>query len=220
MTIRILIADDHGVLRAGLRALLKAETDLEVVGEAGDGRDALRLAEQLHPDIVLMDLSMPAIGGIEATRRLRETQPDTHVLILTVHEDESLLREAIRAGASGYVVKRAAEAELMNAIRAVYQGDMYIHPAITRALMKDLSPQSTVNDQEAESLTERENDVLRLLARGYTNRQIGDTLGISVRTVEGHRSNLMGKLGLHSRVELVDYAERQGLLDMGKQKPG
>jgi len=216
MKIRIIIADDHGVIRAGLRALLNTENDMQVVAEAADGRDALRLAEQCKPDIVLMDLSMPGIGGIDATRRLKETLPAIRVFILTVHEDEGLLREAIRAGAAGYVVKRAAEAELMNAIRAVYRGDMYIHPAITRALIKDLSPQPATNGQETETLTERENDVLRLLARGYTNKQIGESLGISTRTVEGHRSNLMGKLDLHSRVELVEYAEQHGLLETGK----
>ncbi len=216
MPIRILIADDHTVIRAGLRTILKAESDLEVVGEAADGREALRLASKLRPDVVLMDISMPtpAGGGIETTRRLRDSLPETRVLILTVHEDEGLLREAIRAGAAGYIVKRAAESELVNAIQAVWRGDMYVHPAMTRALLKDLVVQPTSNKRgSAESLTPREIEILRLLSKGYTNRQIADALNVSVRTVEGHRANLMSKLELHSRVELTSYAEEHGLLE-------
>ncbi len=141
MTIRILIVDDHSVIRTGLRTILKAQADLEVVGEAADGHEAIQLARELHPDVVLTDISMPgpAGGGIEVTRRLREMLPHITVLILTVHEDETLLREAIRVGASGYVIKRAAESELVNAIQAVARGEMYIHPAMTRALLKDLA---------------------------------------------------------------------------------
>ena len=216
MAIRILIADDHAVIRAGLRTILKAEPDLEVVGEAADGREALRLAGELRPDIILMDISMPvpAGGGIETTRRLRDSLPDARVLILTVHEDEGLLQEAIRAGAAGYIVKRAAEAELVSAIRAVWRGDMYVHPAMTRILLRDLAVQPTLNKQGSpESLTPREIDILRLLAKGHTNRQIADALHLSVRTVEGHRANLMSKLELHSRVELTSFAEEHNLLD-------
>lgn len=212
MTIRILIADDHGVIRAGLRAVLRAELDLEVIGEAADGNEALRLACELHPDIVLLDVSMPDMGGIEAASRLREKLPEVRTLILTVHEDESLLREAIRAGASGYIIKRGAESEVINAIHVVSRGDMYVHPALTRALLKDLSPAPAAHSDAAEPLTPREIDVLRLIAKGHTSRQIAQVLNISVRTVEGHRANLTGKLGLHSRVELVTYAEERGLL--------
>ena len=216
MPIRILIVDDHAVIRAGLRTILKAEPDLQVVGEAADGREALRLAGELRPDVVLMDISMPtpAGGGIETTRRLRDSLPDARVLILTVHEDEGLLQEAIRAGAVGYIVKRAAEAELVGAIRAVWRGDMYVHPAMTRVLLKDLAaPPALSRPSSPEPLTPREIEILRLLAKGYTNRQIADTLKVSVRTVEGHRANLMSKLGLHSRVELTSFAEEHGLLD-------
>ena len=213
MSIRILIADDHGVLRAGLRALLSAEPELEVVDEASNGNEALSLANQLQPDLVLLDISMPDLGGIEATRRLKEMLPNVRVLILTVHEDEGLLQEAIQAGASGYIVKRAVESELVDAIRAVWRGDLYIHPAMTRALLKEISPsQSSNNEAPVESLTPRETDVLRLIAQGYTNRQMADMLSISVRTVESHRSNLMGKLDLHSRVELVRYAKENNLI--------
>jgi len=213
MSIRILIADDHGVLRAGLRSLLSAESELEVVDEASSGSEALILAGELQPDLILLDISMSDLGGIEVTRRLKEMLPNVRVLILTVHEDESLLQEAIQAGASGYIVKRAVESELIDAIRAVWRGDLYIHPAMTRALLKEMSPsRSSNNEAPVESLTPRETDVLRLIAQGYTNRQMADMLSISVRTVESHRSNLMGKLDLHSRVELVRYAKENHLI--------
>ena len=213
MATRILIADDHGVLRGGLRNLLSPESDLDVVGEAEDGAQAVQLARQLRPDLILMDISMPNLGGIEALKQLGEVLPDTKVLMLTVHEDESLLRKAIQAGASGYVVKRAAESELINAIRTVIKGDIYIHPAMTRALLKGFAPARVTKNLSAHTLTQRELEVLRLIARGYTNVQIAERLSISARTVEGHRANLMSKLDLHSRMELVEYAEQHGFLD-------
>lgn len=216
MAIRILIADDHGVLRAGLRALLNTEPDLEVVGEAADGNEALRLTSELQPDIVLMDISMPDCGGIEATRWLMELQPDVRVLILTVHEDKGLLREAVRAGAAGYILKRAVESELINAIRAVSRGDLYVHPAVTRALLSEVTSMPTANQMAIETLTPREVEVLRLIVTGHTNRQIADILTLSVRTVESHRANLMDKLNLHSRVELVRYAAKHGLFELGE----
>ncbi len=215
MTIRILIADDHSVIRAGLRTILSAQPDLEIVGEAADGHEALRLANELRPDIVLTDLSMPGPvgGGIAVTRRLKETLPAIRVLILTVHEDESLLREAIHAGAAGYIVKRAAETELISAIEAACRGDLYVHPSMTRALFKDLAAPPVSKPMPIEMLTPRELDVLRLLAKGYTNRQIADVLCLSMRTVEGHRASLMTKLNVHSRVELTSFAEEHGLLE-------
>jgi two-component system response regulator NreC len=216
MVIRILIADDHGVLRAGLRALLKAEPKLEVVGEAADGAEALRLASALQPDIVLMDISMPDCGGIEATRRLRGLLPDVRVLILTVHDDKSMVQEAIQAGAAGYILKRAAESELVNAIQAVSRGDMYVHLPMTRALQAEAAAMPASDQVGAETLTPREIEVLRLIARGHTNRQIAGLLTLSVRTVESHRANLMDKLDLHSRVELVRYAAQHGLLEIGE----
>jgi len=213
MPIQILIADDHGVLRAGLRTLLNAEPNLEVIGEASDGNDVLRLASELHPDIVLLDISMPGPGGIEVTRRLKEALPELRVLILTAHEDESLLREAVQAGAAGYIIKRAVESELINAIHSVWRGDLYVHPAMTRALLKETSLFPSMPEPSVESLTPREIEVLRLIAKGYTNGQIAKELSLSVRTVESHRANLMGKLELRSRVELVRYAMEHGLFE-------
>jgi two-component system response regulator NreC len=212
MPIRILIADDHGVLRAGLRALLDAEPNLEVVGEAADAHSVLDLAGDLRPDVAVLDINMPGPDGIETTRQLKELLPDVRVLILTVHEDEGLLRAAVRAGASGYIVKRAVGTELIDAICAVWRGELYVHPAMTRNLLKELHPTLASDEISVETLTPRESEVLRLVAEGHTNRQVAELLTISVRTVESHRANLMGKLGLDSRVELVRYAKRHSLV--------
>jgi DNA-binding NarL/FixJ family response regulator len=210
--IRILIADDHAVVRAGVRALLRADPDLEVVGEAGDGVETLSLADSLHPDLVLLDITMPPENGIKTAERLKAAHPELVVLFLTMHEDESLLHEALRAGASGYVIKRAEEAEIIRAIHAVSRGDIYVHPAMTRALLHKPVATEHRRGMPAIALTRRELDVLRLLAKGNTNRQIAGLLGLSMRTVENHRANLMGKLGLVSRVELVNFAEENKLL--------
>jgi len=213
MAVRILIADDHGVVRAGLRALLNGVGDLEVVGEASDGSETLRVAEELRPDIVLLDLSMPGAGGIEVTRRLKEFLPETRVLILTVHEDATLLREAIRAGAAGYILKRAVESDIVAAIHAAQRGELYVHPAMTRLLLQEPASKPRPRGGDPNALSRRERDVLRLLARGYTNRQAAEELGLSVRTVEAHRASLMTKLGLRNRVELVRWAAANKLLD-------
>jgi len=210
--IRILIADDHAVVRSGLRALLRADPDLEVVGEAENGLEALRLAELLHPDTVLLDITMPPENGIKTAQRLKEEHPELVVLFLTMHEDESLLHEALRAGAAGYIIKRAEESEIIHAIHAAHQGDIYVHPAMTRALLHQPVTTEHRRGSPTNPLTRRELDVLRLLAKGNTNRQIAGLLGLSMRTVENHRANLMGKLGLASRVELVNYAEEHNLL--------
>lgn len=211
MTIKIMLVDDHGVLRAGLRALLSSEKDMQVVGEAGNVAEALRLAGELVPDVVLMDISLPDDSGIEATLKMKMRHPETSILILTIHEDESLLRAAIQSGASGYILKRAVASELVNAIRSVNAGDMYIHPAMTRSLLGERVSHSAL-EESTSTLTSRELDVLRLIAQGFTNRQIADKLTLSIRTVESHRANLMEKLDLHSRVELVRYATKRGLL--------
>ncbi len=215
-TIRILIADDHAVVRTGLRALLDRAPDMQTVGEATDGEEALRLASELHPDVVLLDISMPGPSGIEATKQLKKNLPDIRVLILTVHKDEKLLQEAIKAGASGYVTKNALEPELINAVHAVWRGDLYVHPTMTRALLQGLAKpaaETPAAEPVIEELTPREIEVLRLIAKGYTNREAANELSISVRTVETHRANIMGKLDLRGRVELVRYAMEHELLD-------
>ncbi len=213
MTIRILLADDHSIVRAGLRTLIATEPDLEVVGEAVEGSQAVTLAGSLHPDLILMDISLQGMSGIDALEAIKGKYPDIKVLMLTFHEDESLLRKALRAGACGYIIKRAAEAELLNAIRVVLQGDIYIHPSMTRMLLKDITPARNSSREGENTLTNREVEILRMIAHGYTNNQIARQLSISVRTVEGHRANLMDKLNLHSRVDLVEYAEQHGILD-------
>jgi len=212
LPIRILIADDHAVVRSGLKALLQADPDLEVVGEAEDGTETLRLAEALHPDMVLLDITMPPENGIKTAKRLKEEHPELIVLFLTMHEDEGLLHGALRAGAAGYVTKRAEESEILQAIHVASRGDIYVHPAMTRALLHRPVTTEHRRGLPAIALTHRELEVLRLLAKGNTNRQIAGQLGLSVRTVENHRANLMGKLGLVSRVELVNYAEENNLL--------
>ncbi len=212
MPIRILIADDHAVVRAGLRALLSSDSGLEVVGEAADGVETLLRAATLRPDLILLDITMPRESGIRVAQRLKEAHPEIKVLFLTMHEDEGLLHEALRTGAAGYVIKRAEDSEILRAIHAVCRGDIYVHPAMTRALLHQ--PVTTEHRRGApvNPLTRREVDVLRLLAKGNTNRQIASLLALSMRTVENHRANLMGKLGLVSRVELVNYAEEHRLL--------
>lgn len=212
MPIRILIADDHAVVRSGLRALLSADADIAVVGEAGDGVETLLLAESLQPDLVLLDITMPPENGIKTAQRLKAAHPELKVLFLTMHEDESLLHEALRTGAAGYVIKRAEESEILQAIHAASQGDIYVHPAMTRALLHQPVTTEHRRGSPTTPLTRRELDVLRLLAKGNTNRQIAELLDLSMRTVENHRANLMGKLGLASRVELVNYAEEHNLL--------
>jgi two-component system response regulator NreC len=211
--IRILVADDHGVLRAGLCALLNSEAGLEVVGEAADGHEVLRRVEELRPDVVLLDISMPGLDGIEVTRRLKKVAPGVRVLILTIHTDRDILQEAIRAGASGYVVKMGAAADLINAIHTVAQGDVYIHPMMAPSLEETPSPPVSGSDAGDGELTPREIEVLRLIARGYTNRQVAEALSISERTVDSHRTNLLNKLGLRSRTDLALYAVEQGYND-------
>jgi two-component system, NarL family, response regulator NreC len=210
VSIRVIIADDHAIVRAGLRALIKEAADLELVGEATGGTEALDLVEKLQPQVLVLDISMLDMDGIAVTRRVKELYPNTRILILTVHEDEALLREAIKAGASGYILKHAAEIELISAIRSVLRGDLYIHPTMIRSLFKENPPSPVDSFPPTEELTPREIEVLRLIVQGYTNRQVADELGISTRTVEGHRANLTEKLGIRSRVDLLRYARERG----------
>jgi DNA-binding NarL/FixJ family response regulator len=209
--IRILLADDHAVLRAGLRALLTAQGDLEVVGEASDGAEAVRLTQSLRPDVVVMDIGMPGVSGIDATARIKRDLPVVKVLILSMHDDRGYLRQVLRAGASGYVLKKAADTELLAAIRAAARGEVFLDPALAKALVDEII-EPKLPGGKTPALSERERDVLRLIARGHTNRQVADRLCISVKSVETYKARLMEKLGLRGRAELVRYALQQGLL--------
>jgi two-component system response regulator NreC len=212
--IHLLLVDDHEVVRRGLRMLLENEVDLDIVGEASTGEDAMKMVETLKPDVVIMDITLPDISGIDATRRIKEKNPAVAVVALTIHEDQQYFFKMLQAGASGYVPKRAAPNDLITAIRATHRGEMYIYPSLAKLLVGDfLSRSSEDGTKEAmNGLTPREQEVLFLLADGKTNDAIADLLSISVHTVARHRENLMDKLGLHSRSELVKYAIRKGLI--------
>lgn len=211
---RVLLADDHAVLRSGLRLLLDAQPDLQVVGEAGDGREALALAAQLQPDLILLDLTMPGLSGLEALPALRKAAPAARIIILTMHDDEGYVRQALRHGAAGYVLKKAADAELISGMRAVLRGEVYVHPSLTRALLKDLLPAGAahVPADPWEALSEREQEVLRLVALGHTSAEVAERLSLSVKTVETYRARGMEKLGLRSRAALVQFALAHNLL--------
>ena len=210
---KILIADDHAIVRTGLRTLLQSEPSYDLVGEASGGYEAIELVEKSTPDILLLDLSMPDLDGIAVTKKLKPKYPELRILILTIHEDEALVREALKAGASGYILKRAAESELVSAINVLMRGDMYIDHVLLSTLVEDKFEEPTQDIGQIEALTRREKDVLGLIVQGYTNRQIGEALSISVRTVEGHRANLSDKIGSHSRADLVRYARENDLID-------
>lgn len=211
---RILLADDHAVLRTGLRLLLDSQPDMEVVGEAADGRQALDLAEQLKPDLVLLDLGMPGLGGLQALPLLRKAAPESRLLVLTMHDDESYLRQALRRGAAGYVLKKAADSDLLSAIRAVMRGDIYVRPSMTRALLEDMLPREPASARADawQSLSEREQEVLRLVALGHTSAEIAERLSLSPKTVETYRARGMEKLGLRSRAALVTFVLERGLI--------
>jgi two-component system response regulator NreC len=216
--IRLLLADDHAVLRSGLRLLLNAEPDMEVVGEAGDGTEALERSLELHPDVVLMDITMGGMSGLAATRVIKDRLPQTKVLVLTMHDDEEYLRQMMEAGATGYVVKRAADTELAVAIRAVHRGEVFVYPSLTKVLLGDLVRKPGEERSQRDSydlLSAREKEVLRLVALGHTNKQIASELYLSVKTIETYRGRMMRKLGLKSRAGLVRYALGRGLLDDG-----
>lgn len=213
MTIKVLIADDHAIVRTGLRAILQAEPTLQLVGEATSGYESLEMVAKLTPDILILDVSMPDLDGISVTRQLKSQFHDLNILILTIHEDHALLREAIKSGASGYILKRAAESELISAIQIVMRGDMYVDHSMLREFIDEKPRSASIGQKTIEPLTPREVDVLKYIAQGYTNRQIGEELNISIRTVEGHRANLSGKIGLRSRVDLVRYAREHGYLE-------
>jgi two-component system, NarL family, response regulator NreC len=212
-TVKLLIADDHIVLRSGLRMLINAQPDMKVIGEADNGSQVLALAETLQPDLILLDLSMPGLGGLETLPLLKKTTPQTRILILTMHDDESYLRQALRDGAAGYVLKQAADTELLSAIRAVMRGEVYVHPSLTRALLDDILPESSTNSSNPwDALSEREREVLLRVARGFTSAKIAEQLSLSPKTVDTYRARGMEKLGLRSRAALVQHALSHGLL--------
>ena len=214
--IRLLMVDDHEIVRAGLRMLLQAQTDIEIVGEADNGRDAIAKAKELNPDIVLMDISLPDIDGFEATRQIKRALPKVAILALTMYETDEYFFKMLNAGASGYVPKKAAPTDLVTAIHTINDGGVFLYPSLAKSLVRDFMGRAEESGEREAlgGLTEREQEVLKLIADGSSNQEIADKLTISVKTVERHRANIMGKLNLHSRTELVKYAIRKGLIDV------
>lgn len=212
---RILIAEDHTIMREGLKALLSTEPTFEIVGEARDGRETVELVQRLEPDLLLLDLSMPLLHGLEAIKEIRRGGPKTKILVLTVHKDEEFILAAFKAGADGYILKEASHAELEMALESVLSGKRYISPAISHLVLDAyLEATRTLKTESSwETLTGREREILKLIAEGHTNKQISDLLCISVRTVETHRANLMRKLDLHSVAELTALAAERGLIN-------
>lgn len=215
-SIRVLLVEDHTIVRKGLRSLLEYEPDIEIVGEAADGREALQKIEELTPDVALMDLAMPGLNGLEATRQSRRRFPHTSVLILSVHTNEEYVLEVLRAGASGYVVKKAAPDELVGAIKAVFAGESYLSPSVSRQVIDDYLRQTAnaAEEDSYQSLTDREREVLQLLAEGHTNREVAEMLSISVKTVETHRAHLLEKLGISTLADLIKFAIRKGVITL------
>jgi len=208
--IRVLLVDDHRILREGLRSLLERQSGIKVVGEAADGLEAIQKVETLHPDVVVMDIAMPGMDGLEATVRIKEQHPETHVLVLTQYDEQQFVMPLLRAGASGYVLKRSGGKEILRAIRKVVQEGAFLHP---HAAQQVLEAMRKSEEPPKPQLTPRETEVLRLIAEGKTNKEIAAALGISPKTVSVHRSNIMSKLDLHSSVELARYAIRRGLTE-------
>jgi two-component system response regulator NreC len=211
---KILIADDHAVVRAGLRLLIDGQEDMEVVGEAADGWQTVEKALELRPDLVLLDITMPGLNGLEAASEIRRKAPDIRLLVLTMHDDEAYLRQFLQIGVSGYIVKQAADTEVVDAVRAVGRGETFIYPSLAGVLVDRYldRPKSTKQASSNGELTARETEVLQLVAQGYTSQQIADRLSISVNTVLTHRAHIMEKLDLRGRAELVRYALAKGLL--------
>lgn len=214
--IRVLVVDDHTIVRDGICAMLALVGDIEVVGEAANGSEALEMAKKLEPDVVLMDIAMPVMDGLEATRRIRKELPRIRVLVLTQYDDKEYVFPVIKAGASGFISKVAASSELALGIRSVYRGDSFLSPQVAKLLVEDYQYRvsSRALQDPYEQLTDRERDVLKLLAEGCTTQETAEKLGITPKTVEGHKTNLMAKLDIHNRIELVKYALRKGIINV------
>lgn len=213
--IRILLADDHRILREGICALIQDQADMQVIGESEDGLDTMKKVAQLNPDVVVMDIAMPLLNGLEATRQIRRDFPQVRVLILTMHENEEYIRQVLAAGALGYVLKDAAARDLLGAIRSVYQGEAVLSPAITRLVIEDYLRWGDIRPEDTtDGLTPREREVLQLIAEGYTNKEIAEIMSLSVKTVQSHRTNLMNKLDLHDRGDLIKYAIQKKIIDI------
>jgi DNA-binding NarL/FixJ family response regulator len=206
---RVLLADDHAVVRQGLRMVLDAQPDIRVVAEAGDGAEAVRLAGEAPVDLAILDVAMPRMTGLQATHEIKRQAPETQVLILSMHDDERYLFEALRAGASGYVLKRAADQDLVEAVRAAARGEPFLTPSAQEALIRDFIERG----EDPSELTPREQEVVKLIAEAHTNKEIAEILHLSEKTVESHRANVLQKLGMRDRVELVRYAIRRGLVE-------
>lgn len=213
--IKVLVADDHAIVREGVRMILAREPDIEVVGEASDGAQALDLVARFAPHVVIMDISMPGMGGIEATQQLKARHPAVQVLALTMHEDESYVFQLLRAGAAGYVLKRAAAQDLVQAVRAAAKGEAFLYPSVARKVVEDYLKRVEAGEEREryDGLTAREKEILTLIASGLSNQQIAEKLYISIKTVQTHRAHILEKLGLHDRTELVRYAIRKGLIE-------
>lgn len=214
--IRVFLADDHKVFREGIRLLLEKRLDMEVIGEADDGRETVTKVSQLMPDVVLMDITMPGLNGLEATRQIKQKYPSIKVLMLTMHETDQYLSGMLEVGACGYLVKTVTSQELASAIRAVHHGDVYLYPSIARMLVEDFLRRGKSGEERASynGLTPREREILRYIAEDKQNREIAQLLYISVSTVQAHRANLMEKLGAHDRTQLVKYAIRKGIISL------
>lgn len=210
--IRVLIADDHAILREGVRALLQLHGDLEVVGDASNGTEAIEAVARLDPDVVLMDIAMPGLGGIEAAIEMRKQGRRSRILILSQYEDREYVRRLLKAGVSGYVLKKSAGAELANAIRAVHRGGLVLDPEVARTAMEESGPAAPGAEDPYDTLTDREKQVLKLVADGRSNKEVAEMLGISVKTAMSHREHVMEKLGVHNRTELVRFAIRRGVI--------